>query len=84
MFLLKRKERFSYWHIDDRWLQGPVSVDDVNELCRFWAASDRGVMVFEMVIVMVIAMMMTMLTVLLKKMVIVMVMVIVLVMVVMI
>ena len=37
-----RKERFSYWHIDDRWLQGPVGVDDVDELCRFWAASDCG------------------------------------------
>ena len=37
-----RKERFSYWHIDDRWLQGPVGVDDVDELCRFWAAGDCG------------------------------------------
>ena len=37
-----RNERLSYWHIDDRWLQGPVGVDDVDELCRFWAASDCG------------------------------------------
>ena len=37
-----RKERFSHWHIDDCWLQSPVGVDDVDELCRFWAASDRG------------------------------------------
>ena len=37
-----RKERFSYWNIDDCRLQGPVGVDDVDELCRFWAASDRG------------------------------------------
>ena len=37
-----RKERFSHWHIDDCWLQGPVGVDDVDELCRFWAASNCG------------------------------------------
>ena len=37
-----RKERFSHWHIDDCWLQSPVGVDDVDELCRFWAASDCG------------------------------------------
>ena len=37
-----RKERFSYWNIDDCRLRGPVGVDDVDELCRFWAASDCG------------------------------------------